>query len=237
MAKIRVRCPACDSDLELDDSHEGQEVECGSCLHLFIARYSGPAPAAGGGAIPGLAPPAPAPRRAPDPDEDDDGRDDDAGDRAPRPRAGRAKPAGDAPRPDADAEPPPARPLPRDNEEFRDYRDEDGDYEYDEEELDGPPPPGSNGYNGIATASLVFGTLSVVMILMTLPFICCCMVLPLPFISPLGVAALVTGALGLRADSDRKPLAVLGLLLGLLSLGFIVLQLTFGLVRLQNPGQ
>ncbi|MBM3983985.1 MAG: hypothetical protein FJ304_27695, partial [Planctomycetes bacterium] len=73
MAKIRVRCPACDSDLELDESHEGQEVECGSCLHLFVARYAGPAPAAGG-TVPGLAPPAPpAPplRRAPDPEDDD----------------------------------------------------------------------------------------------------------------------------------------------------------------------
>jgi predicted Zn finger-like uncharacterized protein len=38
MALIRVRCPACRAELEIDDQHTGQEVECGSCLQVFVVE-------------------------------------------------------------------------------------------------------------------------------------------------------------------------------------------------------
>lgn len=38
MATITVKCPTCDSELELDAAHRGQEVECGSCHQVFIAK-------------------------------------------------------------------------------------------------------------------------------------------------------------------------------------------------------
>jgi hypothetical protein len=45
MATIRVICPACRSELEVGDAHEGQEVECGNCLHVFVAERPKPTPA------------------------------------------------------------------------------------------------------------------------------------------------------------------------------------------------
>jgi predicted Zn finger-like uncharacterized protein len=42
MANIRVTCPACNTQLEIGDEHAGQEVECGNCLQVFVAK--GPAP-------------------------------------------------------------------------------------------------------------------------------------------------------------------------------------------------
>lgn len=38
MATITVQCPTCDSELELDAAHRGQEVECGSCHQVFVAK-------------------------------------------------------------------------------------------------------------------------------------------------------------------------------------------------------
>jgi hypothetical protein len=38
MATIRVHCPTCNAELELDARHAGEEVECGSCLQVFVAR-------------------------------------------------------------------------------------------------------------------------------------------------------------------------------------------------------
>src|SRR5579883_2748109 len=38
MANIRVKCPACKAELEIDESYEGQEVECGNCLEVFSAK-------------------------------------------------------------------------------------------------------------------------------------------------------------------------------------------------------
>src|SRR6187402_1718875 len=35
MATIRVKCPTCNAELEIDDRHLGEEVECGSCLQTF----------------------------------------------------------------------------------------------------------------------------------------------------------------------------------------------------------
>lgn len=239
MAKMRVRCPACDSDLELDESFEGQEVECGSCLHVFVARYNGPASAGRPPAskIPGAGAPPRRPR-ADDEDEDDE--------RDIRPRGKRPAPAEDEDGPDDDRrarpkpkpaadEPLPRRPLPRQNEEHRDYRNDDDEVEFDDDELDGPPPRGPNVSNGLATASLVIGIVSVFLVLATLRFSCCCVLLPLPLVSPLALVSVVCGGLGLRAESERKPLAVVGLILGLMSLIYIVLQLSFGIVPEQNP--
>lgn len=38
MANIRVTCPACNTQLEIGEEHGGQEVECGNCLQVFIAK-------------------------------------------------------------------------------------------------------------------------------------------------------------------------------------------------------
>lgn len=40
MANIRVKCPTCQTDLEIDAEFEGQEVECGNCLQVFVAQSS-----------------------------------------------------------------------------------------------------------------------------------------------------------------------------------------------------
>jgi hypothetical protein len=40
MATITVRCPTCDCELELDAQYKGQEVECGSCHQVFVAKAS-----------------------------------------------------------------------------------------------------------------------------------------------------------------------------------------------------
>ncbi len=47
MATIRVTCPTCGKALEVGAEYDGQEVECGECLQVFVAR--GP----GGGKIKG----------------------------------------------------------------------------------------------------------------------------------------------------------------------------------------
>src|SRR6266545_1272321 len=55
MANIRVTCPACKSELEIDETFDGQEVECGNCLEVFTAKgpkSSGPGKS-GTGKIPG----------------------------------------------------------------------------------------------------------------------------------------------------------------------------------------
>jgi predicted Zn finger-like uncharacterized protein len=38
MANIRVTCPTCKTALEVDKEYEGQEVECGNCLQVFVAN-------------------------------------------------------------------------------------------------------------------------------------------------------------------------------------------------------
>jgi predicted Zn finger-like uncharacterized protein len=38
MANVRVHCPTCNAELEIDDRYLGQEVECGSCLETFVAE-------------------------------------------------------------------------------------------------------------------------------------------------------------------------------------------------------
>ena len=75
MANIRVTCPACKTELEIDSAFEGQEVECGNCLEVFKATRpgsGGSAGSSGAGKIPGAGPRSPAgsgrgqaPRRPP----------------------------------------------------------------------------------------------------------------------------------------------------------------------------
>ena len=43
---ITVRCPECDSRLEVDDEHLGQDVRCPACRAVFTARPAGEVPAA-----------------------------------------------------------------------------------------------------------------------------------------------------------------------------------------------
>ena len=44
MANIRVSCPTCKAELEIDAQYVGQEVECGSCLQVFVAQDPAAAP-------------------------------------------------------------------------------------------------------------------------------------------------------------------------------------------------
>ena len=37
MATVRVTCPTCSAELEIDEKHVGQEVECGSCQQVFVS--------------------------------------------------------------------------------------------------------------------------------------------------------------------------------------------------------
>lgn len=60
MANIRVTCPACRTELEVGAEHAGQEVECGNCLEVFVARPPGGASASGTRTGPGTGP-APVP--------------------------------------------------------------------------------------------------------------------------------------------------------------------------------
>lgn len=75
MANIRVTCPTCKTELEVGAEHAGQEVECGNCLQVFVAKgpeRPGPkVPAVLG--LPGPAPkPKPKPKRRRDTDDDDE---------------------------------------------------------------------------------------------------------------------------------------------------------------------
>ena len=76
MATIRVTCPACKSELEIDDVFEGKEVECGNCLEVFTAQKPS-APGKSAGAIKGADSDRgePASKRKRRDDDDDDDRD------------------------------------------------------------------------------------------------------------------------------------------------------------------
>ncbi len=62
MPNIRVTCPACRTELEIGAEHAGQEVECGNCLEVFVAKAPGGAGSSGPGQVPGTGP-DPAPTR------------------------------------------------------------------------------------------------------------------------------------------------------------------------------
>ena len=38
MANVRVKCPTCNAELEIGEEHLGKEVDCGSCLQVFVAE-------------------------------------------------------------------------------------------------------------------------------------------------------------------------------------------------------
>jgi predicted Zn finger-like uncharacterized protein len=73
MANIRVTCPTCNSELEIDAEYVGQEVECGSCLQVFVAEAK---PSGSGRKIPGSSTgkskPASKPKRKRRRDDDDE---------------------------------------------------------------------------------------------------------------------------------------------------------------------
>jgi hypothetical protein len=175
MANIRVTCPACKSELELDAAFEGQEVECGNCLEVFKAKAPGSAGSSGTGKIPGAG----------------------------------TKPASGSGRSDSGAGSGRSRPAPR-----RSRRDEvdDDDYEHDRRRDDyddedyGPPPERRSGEgDGAATASMVMGIISLVLV--------CCWPLSLP----LGIAAVVTGIVGLKSRANKGQ-ATAGIVLGVLTI-------------------
>jgi len=185
MANIRVTCPACKSELEIDAAFDGQEVECGNCLEVFKAKgpgssgSSGSPRSSGGGKIPGARP------------ESSSG-------------SGRSRPAPRKKRRDDDD----------DDYEHDRRRDDDDDDDY------APPPPrrsrGSSGPgDGAATASLVLGIVSLV------PG-CCCGLISIPA----GIAAIVTGIVGLKSQSN-KGMAIGGIVLGALGLGVTGVSLFF----------
>jgi predicted Zn finger-like uncharacterized protein len=236
MANIRVTCPTCKSELEVDEEFDGQEVECGSCGHLFVARGRSAT-----GKPPGTGPsdsrrsePEPRARaerderggrerNEPERDERDRDRNDDRDERD----EGRER------RPAPRSRRPPPRPRRRRSAE--DYEPSLRD-DYDDD--DGPPPGrDASVYNGLAVTALVFGLIDVAMVIMTLPLACCCALLPLPFTTPLSLVAIGTGAFGLRADPERKPLAIVGIVLGALCLVFVALQLAFGFIPQMNDGR
>jgi hypothetical protein len=216
MANIRVTCPTCESELELDEMFVGQEVECGSCGRVFVARQRSAPAGRTDGPIPGAGPPS---NRRSEPKNRDEREERDERDEAPEER----------PRPR------PLPPPPRRRERRR--RDEEAApeppnrYEYDDDDDYGPPPErrASTG-NGFATAALVLGLLSVGTVVLTLPFMCCCQFLPLWGTFPRALAATGSGAVGLRGDDNHKPIAIVGLVLGVLCLGFAALQLGFGFI-------
>ena len=189
MANIRVTCPECKSELELDATFEGQEVECGNCLKVFKATR----PGSGGSSAPGT-------KKIPG-----------AGTKPAAGSGGGSRPAG--------------RPAPkkrRGDESDDDYgsgrrrrrRDEDDDdYEHDrrrEDDYDdddyGPPPYRAAGEgDGPATASMVMGIVSLVIV--------CCWPLSLP----LAIAAIVTGVVGQKSQTNKGQ-ATAGLVLGVITL-------------------
>jgi predicted Zn finger-like uncharacterized protein len=139
MANIRITCPTCRTELEIDDSHVGGQVECGNCLQVFVAepprRERADAPGGPAG-------------RGRDDDRDDDRprrdgrsrRDDERDDRDDRPRRRR-------------------RDDDRDDDRPRRRRRRDPDDDFDDY---GVPRRADGGSDGLAIASLVTGIIALV---------------------------------------------------------------------------
>ncbi|MDY3559827.1 DUF4190 domain-containing protein [Gemmata sp. JC673] len=53
MPDIRVTCPTCNTQLEVDAAYEGEEVECGNCLQVFVATTKKSGGSTSGGQIRG----------------------------------------------------------------------------------------------------------------------------------------------------------------------------------------
>src|SRR5262249_24789296 len=135
MSTIRVTCPTCNSELEVDAEFDGQEVECGNCLQVFVAKgpkssQSSRPSGTGGTKIPGAS----------------------TGGSSPKPptEEPERKPAKRRSRRDDDDD---------DAEHDRRRRD---DYD-DDEDYYSPPPRRSGAGTGLATTSLILGILSIPM--------------------------------------------------------------------------
>lgn len=199
MPNIRVTCPACKSELEIDAAFAGQEVECGNCLEVFIAKdpKTSGAGKSGTGKIPG----------------------------AGSSRAGSSGAGGGR----SKSEDRPAKKKRRD--------DDDDDYDHDRRRRDdddddddyAPPPPrrsGGGSGDGLATASMVMGITSIVLV-------CCCW----PVSIPVGLCAAITGAIGIKSQNN-KGMAVAGLVMGIISLCLTGVVITAGLGNaIINPNQ
>lgn len=212
MPNIRVNCPACRALLELDAAHAGTEVECGSCLQVFVANALAPRTP---GAIPGVPPPQK--RNDKHDDKHDEPRDDK--------RGGKRKPPRDEPR------------RARRSRRQRKQRDEDDD-DYDgyrdwEDEDDYDRPRRSDGANGWAVASLVCGVISMTVVAVALPFAFCCLGVPLAFALPTSLLATLFGGIGMKYR-DGRGMAIAGLTLGIIGLIFSVLGL-FGVLAVFGP--
>jgi|GEM_PF-2009576 len=203
MANIRVKCPACKAELEIDESYEGQEVECGNCLEVFSAKRGESTPSgktsegdtssrSGGGSS------SRSKRKSEEETED-------------KPRRKKRR------RDDDDDD--------YDHDRRRDDDDDDDDYS-------GPPRRRPSNINGLAIASLIMGILSVLMAVGTFPFAACCLcfgVVAMPISGLLSLGAIITGAFALR-QPEGKPMAIIGLVLGGIAIALIVLQLILGMV-------
>ncbi|AWM38315.1 hypothetical protein GobsT_35580 [Gemmata obscuriglobus] len=95
MPDIRVTCPTCSTQLEVDAAHEGEEVECGHCLQVFVAATKKDGSSASGRKTRGAAPRSGSARDRADEEDDDrprrrrrDDDDDDDDDDDYRPRRG-----------------------------------------------------------------------------------------------------------------------------------------------------
>lgn len=96
MPDIRVTCPTCKTQLEIDAAHEGEEVECGNCLQVFVATTKKPKDAGSSGSGGKVTGSTRSRASRDDDDEDEDERprrrrrrdddDDDDDDYDPRPR-------------------------------------------------------------------------------------------------------------------------------------------------------
>lgn len=147
MADILVTCPTCKTQLEIDAQYEGQEVECGSCLQVFVATAKKPRgddPSdRSGGKVRGSTSPGGSGRGSSrsSRDRDDEDDDDDRG------RSRRQR-------------------------DYDDDDDDDDDYDHDH-----PTRRRRSGGNGTAVASLVLGIISILSLFgmcIPLPVGCCC---------------------------------------------------------------
>ncbi|HEY1190100.1 MAG TPA: DUF4190 domain-containing protein [Gemmata sp.] len=72
MPDIRVTCPTCKTQLEIDSVYEGEEVECGNCLQVFTATTKKPAGSDRGSGSSGSIRGSTSRSRSRDDDDDDD---------------------------------------------------------------------------------------------------------------------------------------------------------------------
>jgi predicted Zn finger-like uncharacterized protein len=152
MPNIRVTCPACKSELEIDSEFIGKEVECGSCLEVFVANPPGgkkPGPGSTSGSSAGTSGAGASGTGSSRgrTKRDDDDEDDDRPKRRPKRRRRRDD---------------------EDDDYERDRRDEDEDDDYYS-----PPARRGGGGSGLAITSLILG------ITAFFPGCCCYMWIPL----------------------------------------------------------